>query len=136
MGLDNGIIIRNKQTKEEVTCEEANISFQFFMGDNSSTILYMRKYWGVRNEIVDALDMQDDYEKILTSADIQTIIGILWNFTDKEYFEENAGSSIWDWQEALSTLMRGICNLKIILNDIEVGNLDLDKYEIVFYDSY
>lgn len=136
MGLDNGIIIRDKQTKEEVTCEEANISSQFFIGDNSSTILYMRKYWGVRNEIVSALDMQDDYEKILTSADIQTIIGILWNFTDKGYFEENAESSIWDWQETLPNLMRGICNLKIILNDIEVENLDLDKYEIVFYDSY
>ena len=136
MGLDNGIIIRDKQTKEEVTCEEANISFQFFLSDNSNTILYMRKYWGVRNEIIRALDIQDDYEKILVPADIQIIIDILWNFTDKGYFEENAGSSIWDWQEALPTLMRGICNLKIILNDIEVGNLDLDKYEIIFYDSY
>lgn len=138
MGLDNMFFIREKETHIEVDLEEAVPNFLHFMdGANTHDIMYMRKYWGVRNEIMDFLEAKDmDYEIPVPPEKVNGIIDILWKFTDKTYFENNGGSSIWEWGEALRTLLIGICNLKIIANDMEIGLFDVEKYELCFLDSY
>lgn len=139
MGLDNMFFIREKATGKEVDVAEAVQGFQYFMGGvETVNIMYMRKYWGVRNEIMEFLraDDMNDYEIPIDAVQLKGIIEILYKFTDKEYFYNNEGSTIWSWEEALKTLFAGICNLKIILNDMENGEFNTEKYELCFLDSY
>lgn len=139
MGLDNMFFIREKATGKEVDLAEAVQGFQYFMnGVETVNIMYMRKYWGVRNEIMEFLRADDmhDYEIPIDAAQLEGVIKILYKFTDKEYFNNNGGSTIWSWEEALKTLFAGICNLKIILNDMENGEFNTEKYELCFLDSY
>lgn len=139
MGLDNMFFIREKATGKEVDLAEAVQDSQYFMdGVETVNIMYMRKYWGVRNEIMEYLRADDlhDYEIPIDAAQLEGVIKILYKFTDKEYFNNNGGSTIWSWEEALKTLFAGICNLKIILNDMENGEFNTEKYELCFLDSY
>lgn len=139
MGLDNMFFIREKATGKEVDLVEAIQDFQYFMdGVETVNIMYMRKYWGVRNEIMKFLGTDDtnDYEIPIDAAKLEGVIKILYKFTDKEYFNDNGGSTIWTWEEALRTLLSGICNLTIILNEMKNGTFNTEKYELCFLDSY
>lgn len=139
MGLDNMFFIREKATGKEVDLDEAIQDFQYFMGGvETVNIMYMRKYWGVRNEIMEFLGADDtnDYEIPIDAAELEGVIKILYKFTDKEYFNDNGGSTIWTWEEALRTLLSGICNLTIILNEMKNGTFNTEKYELCFLDSY
>ena len=92
MGLDNMFFIREKATGKEVDVAEAVQGFQYFMGGvETVNIMYMRKYWGVRNEIMEFLGADDtnDYEIPIDAVQLKGIIEILYKFTDKEYFYNN-----------------------------------------------
>lgn len=138
MGLDNMFFIRDKRTHLEVDCAEVVPNCSHFMnGADTHNIMYMRKYWGVRNKIMKYLEADEmDYAIPVAPPQIEGIIDILWKFTDKKYFEDNGGSTIWEWEETLRNLLSGICNLKIIAEDMKSGLLDTDRYELVFLDSF
>lgn len=137
MGLDNGITIKNHNkeaydkfpaawkltdTKGEVYCIEP---------------IYMRKWWGVRNEIVGYLQAKnnnpaEEYEWELSIKDIEAMRDIFYGWIDEERWGAE-GDSIWSWDENIpEQLARKIaaCNKLIKLKE------EYPDIIIEFYDSY
>lgn len=97
-------------------------------------ILYWRKNWGLRNEIVNTFRPKDNNEYLYlleTPKDVFTLIKIIVSWMDKNKWEEN-GNSIWDYDEILPILQRDIINLSIAY---VVMKNNPDIY-LEFYDSY
>lgn len=84
MGLDNGIIIRNKNTNKEIE------------------VCYWRKYWGLRDEIYRRLNLKEDELGggiyILDADDVHVVIHIISNFIQNAK-ENNYGTTFWDWED-------------------------------------
>ena len=97
-------------------------------------ILYWRKNWGLRNEIVNTFRPKDNNEYLYlleTPKDVFTLIKIIVSWMDKNKWEEN-GNSIWDYDAILPILQRDIINLSIAY---VVMKNNPDIY-LEFYDSY
>lgn len=136
MGLDNGIDVKyDSSLKDE---------YDFFKApwqkedDNSFQICYMRKWWGVRNDMVRYLSTKyhndnNAYEWILDEDDLNAFIDIYlsWN---KEQWDEY-GSSIWYWDEddIQSQIIEHIKKIRWVLKEITKHPGEIT---CVFYDSY
>ena len=162
MGLDNGIIIRIPAKSNHINipilitnrCEWSWIEGESTRINEDSIqkipylnfeMLYWRKWWGPRNEVVNYLRYkylteEEDYKWALDADDCAEIIDILKYFRDSSVWEEEA-MSVWDYNESniedqididIDTLKR----LIEFMNTKEYTELKEKGLEIYFYDSY
>lgn len=62
---------------------------------------YWRKFWGFRNEVVEAFKQESECANIpINNENIDELITILEKYLDRDYFDENA-NSIWLYHEYL-----------------------------------
>lgn len=138
MGLDNGIYVKSNIRK--ITREMLPKELSYVWNDANeenfyyTEILYWRKNWGLRNEVVHTFshNKDDEYEYCLNTVnDVFKLIRIIISFMDKEKWD-NEGQSIWEYKEALPGLQNDIINLCIIAAFMK-NNPDI---YLIFYDSY
>lgn len=136
MGLDNGIYIRSKHREITRNLFPKEMIFPFKEDyDEGVEIVYWRKNWGLRNEVIHYLspagENNSGYYTIDTPSQIFDIISIIVSFMNKEKWEED-GDSIWDYDEILPILRQNIINLAIAAAFMQ-NNFDV---YLLFYDSY
>lgn len=132
MGLDNGIIVRsNKADVKFSRCEWYSVE------EGTWEVCYWRKYWGLRNEVMQYLqkryEWEDEPARIdLTLEDVKIILTIVKEWKNKKRW--NAESrSIWSYKEAKGNLAYTIENLIYLIAKMEDFPNDIEVY---FYDSY
>lgn len=135
MGLDNSIAVRSNRRKITREMLPKEIIYPFDEDyDDEVEILYWRKNYGLRNEVVHKLPTykDSDWEYIIeTPSQVFDLIKIIISFMDRDKWEED-GDSIWEYDEMLPTLQRDIINLAIIAAFMK-NNPDI---YLIFYDSY
>jgi hypothetical protein len=154
MGLDNGVEITYNiglLEGEKVT----NLSIPYALRENlmsmyvrvrenesllEAEVVYWRKWWGCRNEVVNYLDRKyntdkDAYRWKLDTEDCRSSINNLYEFDDPDAWLED-GQSIWDYtDDNIHDQIQGdIQALKNIIALMEAKDPRLVKVE--FYDSY
>ena len=138
MGLDNGIII--KSNRRQLTRDDLPTGIVYpFNEDDSSIgieIVYWRKCWGIRNEIMNTFGWRfaddDQYQfEIDTPEQVFKLIEIIASWLDKKRWDEE-GNSIWEYDTMRSTLIANIVNLSMIYIYM-FSNPDI---YLEFYDSY
>lgn len=142
MGLDNGIELRNvtPEIEQSLPCSWIH-SYGSKKGEVTKyyELCYMRKWWGVRDDIVWFLERKYHFDEttcgdyLLDEEDLKEIRNILLSWHDKGKWEEE-GRSIWDYEE------------NEILQQLETKEEDLLKLislkrlfpnlQAYFYDSY
>ncbi len=113
MGLDNGIIIKNKN------------------GIEKEEICYWRKCWNIRRLIFECIDPNKMLFEYSLSLDNLVDIYYALKTLNKENWSENGGS-IWEWEEIRKGLKRDIKTLNKLIKRMKKES-DL---EVIFYDSY
>lgn len=105
-----------------------------------SEVVYWRKWWGCRNEVVNYLDHKYNTDKDtgrwqLDTEDCREIINILYEFDNPDTWLDY-GQSIWDYtDDNIHDQIQGdIQALKNIISMIDKKDPRLVKVE--FYDSY
>jgi hypothetical protein len=129
MGLDNGITVRGIKRKlpRYVKNYWANIECEGVM-----ELAYWRKCWGVRDQILEVLNMGNySYEKRLNRIELEAVIDLLKCFTKRGYWNEYA-NSIWTYDEYKHNQKQIIKNLKWLHRYMK-HHPDID---VRFYDSY
>lgn len=108
-------------------------AFDFRGEDNTIELIYFRKCWGIRGEILAKLHCveDNDSETPVESEDILPIVKILMKYLDKEYYEDNA-DSIWEYPEYKDNIQQSIINLMWLKMYME-SHPEVTAY---FYDSY
>lgn len=134
MGLDNGIMfrIKNKEQFGEIPAwfrresweDEHNYDYE---------ILYWRKCWNVRAEILTYLAADDDeYEWNLTLMELRDILKILNPLYTKQGWDESM--TIWSWDEIGDRYRDNLKYARKVLKWLETK--PADSFEVYFYDSY
>ena len=113
MGLDNGIIIKNKN------------------GIEKKEICYWRKCWNIRRLIFECIDPNEMLFEYSLSLDNLVDIYYALKGLNKENWNDNGGS-IWTWEEIRKGLKRNIKALNKLIKRMKRES-DL---EVIFYDSY
>lgn len=135
MGLDNGLYIKSDVRKITREMLPEGIFFPFeYDYDDVVQVLYWRKYWGVRNEVMRTFGWYDGdsgYYELDTPAKVMRFIEIVASWLNEERWEED-GDSIWEYNEVRLSLIHNIINLSIIYTLME-SNPDI---YLIFYDSY
>ena len=138
MGLDNGFYV--KSNKRELTREDlpSGIIYPFDKDYGEGIeIIYHRKDWGWRNDIMRTFGWWNDSFtqsrfELNSPANILTLIEFTARWLDKERWEDE-GSSICDYEESARWhLIQDISNLAIIYGWM-LNNPDV---YLEFYDSY
>ena len=137
IGLDNGFIV--KSNKRQITRDllPAGIIYPFDKDyEESPEIIYHRKDWGWRNDIMRTFgwwnSSVDQYKFELESpADVLTLIELTTGWLDKERWEDE-GNSIWNYEQVRPVLIQNIINLAAI-HTFMCENPDV---YLEFYDSY
>lgn len=113
MGLDNGIIVKNKNDTKEEIC-------------------YWRRCWNIRNKIFEIIEKHsnEEYKYSLSLDNVVDIYYMLKNLNKKNWFDD--GSSIWDWEDIKKSIKRNIKALNKLIKRMK-KEPDL---EVIFYDSY
>ena len=149
MGLDNGVVvvydISKKDDKKSIWIPSVlyeNTDWMYVEEKNGiscirAEVVYWRKWWGVRNEVMRALsnNENEEYHIPLNITDCYVIIEALREFDNEKKWEEE-GDSIWEYKDAHIH--------RQILNDIEalkgiirlLQDADPRIVEVYFYDSY
>ena len=96
-------------------------------------LVYFRKYWGIRGEILRKMHCAQDNDSYVTidAEDIIPIVRILMKYLDKEYYEDNA-DSIWMYHEAYDNIQQSIINLMWLKTYMESD----PNVKCYFYDSW
>lgn len=134
MGLDNGIMfkIKDKERFGEIPAwirretweDEYNYDYE---------ILYWRKCWNVRAEILTYLAADDDeYEWNLTLMELRDILKILNHLYTKQNWDESM--TIWSWDEIEDHYRDNLEYARKVLKWL--GTKPADSFEVYFYDSY
>ena len=139
--LKNGIYTRLKDGYETKVARREVIgmyedSLCLLTSFDEDDIIVLSQCENIRIELLQVLQMCENYEKVLSKEDIDTVISVLRRFLSKEYFLNSVGHCECSWYEMVKTLTTCIGNLIVIADLIEMGNIDLDVYEFVFYDYY
>lgn len=128
MGLDNGVICKNIKHNDIPTW----VKLPWDLKHEDIELVYFRKCWGIRGEILRLLHAKDDeYEISVEAEDIIPIVKILMKYLDKEYYDENA-DSIWEYDDYKENIQHSIINLMWLKVYME-AHLNVTCY---FYDSY
>lgn len=131
MGLDNGAICKNIKRDDIPTW--VHLPWGWRTDRDDVELIYFRKYWGIRSEILCKLHCTEDNdsETCIDAEDIIPIVKILMKYLDKEYYEGNA-NSIWEYEEAYDNIQQSIINLMWLKIYME-SHPDVQCY---FYDSW
>lgn len=134
MGLDNGIEIKNC-TSDILVDIPATWIWQNDNGDIwCIEAIYMRKWWGVRDQIVEYLNAKycDDWEWKLDIEDLEYIRDIFSSWNDEDRWERE-GDSIWSWEDNIPEQLEKHMTTCDILIELQKKYPNID---ICFYDSY
>ena len=129
MGLDNAVVFKN--IKKENIPIWVKLPWDWNDKYEEQEIVYFRKHWGIRGEILAKLHGNDCATTSVEVEDIIPIVKILMKYLDKEYYEDNA-SSIWEYNEAHDHIQESIINLIWLKMYMELH----PEVECYFYDSY
>ena len=130
MGLDNGIYIKGYRKKPFYVKDD------LYDQSNQIDLAYWRKYWGLRNDIINIIYENyygNDSEVLLSENQIKKIRNLIMEitFSKKRYLESCSG--YWDYN--IYSVLQGIRQMinltwaaRQVRNNPEV--------EVFWYDSY
>lgn len=130
MGLDNGIYIKGHRKKPFYVKDD------FYVQSNQIDLAYWRKYWGLRNDIINIIYENyygNDSEVLLSENQIKKIRTLIMEitFSKKRYLESCSG--YWDYN--IYSVLRGIrqmINLTWAARQVRKN----PEVEVFWYDSY
>lgn len=130
MGLDNGFVCRGISVND--IPDWVNLSGGYNQNNEEVEIVYFRKCWGIRDEILKLLhsNKEDGYVDV-DSEDIISIVKILMKYLDEVYYEDHA-DSIWSYEEARNNIQKSIFNLLWLKMYMD----EHPKVTCFFYDCY
>ena len=137
MGLENGLILH---TREPIEIPE-ELHFNLSMEDEplkySYELLYFRKCWNIRREVIRALNASYEYcgKAWLTIDEVKQIWWAIHELNHESAWE--CGSSIWMYDEIKDRLDRSLLALEWLVNFMREHVGDREPFYMVeFYDSY
>lgn len=130
MGLDNGIYIKGYRKKPFYVKDD------LYDQSNQIDLAYWRKYWGLRNDIINIIYENyygNDSEVLLSENQIKKIRNLIMEitFSKKRYLESCGG--YWDYN--IYSVLRGIrqmINLTWAARQVRKN----PEVEVFWYDSY
>ena len=130
MGLDNGIYIKGYRKKPFYVKDD------LYDQSNQIDLAYWRKYWGLRNDIINIIYANyygNDSEVLLSENQIKKIRTLIMEitFSKKRYLESCSG--YWDYN--IYSVLRGIrqmINLTWAARQVRKN----PEVEVFWYDSY
>ena len=130
MGLDNGIYIKGYRKKPFYVKDD------LYDQSNQIDLAYWRKYWGLRNDIINIIYENyygNDSEVLLSENQIKKIRNLIMEitFSKKRYLESCSG--YWDYN--IYSVLRGIrqmINLTWPASQVRKN----PEVEVFWYDSY
>ena len=130
MGLDNGIYIKGYKKKPFYVKDD------LYDQSNQIDLAYWRKYWGLRNDIINIIyenNYGNDSEVLLTENQIKKRRNLIMEitFSKKRYLESCGG--YWDYN--IYSVLRGIrqmINLTWAARQVRKN----PEVEVFWYDSY
>ena len=130
MGLDNGIYIKGYRKKPFYVKDD------LYDQSNQIDLAYWRKYWGLRNDIINIIYenyYSNDSEVLLSENQIKKIRNLIMEitFSKKKYLESCSG--YWDYN--IYSVLRGIrqmINLTWAARQVRKN----PEVEVFWYDSY
>ena len=130
MGLDNGIYIKGYRKKPFYVKDD------LYDQSNQIDLAYWRKYWGLRNDIINIIYENyygNDSEVLLSENQIKKIRTLIMEitFSKKRYLESCSG--YWDYN--IYSVLRGIrqmINLTWAARQVRKN----PEAEVFWYDSY
>ena len=130
MGLDNGIYIKGYRKKPFYVKDD------LYDQSNQIDLAYWRKYWGLRNDIINIIYENyygNDSEVLLSENQIKKIRNLIMEitFSKKRYLESCSG--YWDYN--IYSVLRGIrqmINLTWAARQVRKN----PEVEVIWYDSY
>lgn len=130
MGLDNGIYIKGYKKKPFYVKDD------LYEQSNQIDLAYWRKYWGLRNDIINIIYENyygNDSEVLLSENQIKKIRILIMEitFSKKRYLESCSG--YWDYN--IYSVLRGIrqmINLTWAARQVRKN----PEVEVFWYDSY
>lgn len=130
MGLDNGIYIKGYKKKPFY------IKDDLYDQSNQIDLAYWRKYWGLRNDIINIIYENyygNDSEVLLSENQIKKIRNLIMEitFSKKRYLESCSG--YWDYN--IYSVLRGIrqmINLTWAARQVRKN----PEVKVFWYDSY
>lgn len=131
MGLDNGLFVKGIDQKDVPSFVRIPFHFNSKNKDHSINFIYMRKCWGIRNDILNLIHGNEQDCSNIDREDIPAIIRIFYKYTDPKIYEDCA-DSIWTYEEYLPNLIQDIINLEWLYYYWETH----PNLEVKFYDSY
>lgn len=134
MGLDNYICIREKKTHKHLSVKD--VLDKSYSPMPEGFVCYWRNFWGFRDEVVEEVLKNRHSVVILSLEDLIEILIVLEKYTEVSYYEDKNVNQIWSWREYLLQIVKTIANLRLLIDDIAEGRIDLDEYEVIWVDSY
>lgn len=137
MGLENGLILHTREPIE--IPEEIEVDFSIEEGPLkfSYELLYFRKCWNIRREVVRALNADYEYcgKAWLTIDEVKKIWWAISEVNHKGAWDDN--DSIWTWDEIKDRLDHSLLALEWLVKFMRqyVGEKE-PFYMVEFYDSY
>ena len=130
MGLDNGIYIKGYRKKPFYVKDD------LYDQSNQIDLAYWRKYWGLRNDIINIIYenyYSNDSEVLLSENQIKKIRNLIMEitFSKKRYLESCSG--YWDYN--IYSVLRGIrqmINLTWAARQVRKN----PEVKVFWYDSY
>lgn len=130
MGLDNGIYIKGYRKKPFYVKDD------LYDQSNQIDLAYWRKYWGLRNDIINIIYENyygNDSEVLLSENQIKKIRNLIMEitFSKKRYLESCSG--YWDYN--IYSVLRGIrqmINLTWAARQVRKN----PEVKVFWYDSY
>ncbi|MDD7756748.1 MAG: hypothetical protein PUJ51_19960 [Clostridiales bacterium] len=130
MGLDNGIYIKGYRKKPFYVKDD------LYEQSNQIDLAYWRKYWGLRNDIINIIYENyygNNSEVLLSENQIKKIRNLIMEitFSKKRYLESCSG--YWDYN--IYSVLRGIrqmINLTWAARQVRKN----PEVEVFWYDSY
>ena len=130
MGLDNGIYIKGYRKKPFYVKDD------LYDQSNQIDLAYWRKYWGLRNDIINIIYENyygNDSEVLLSENQIKKIRNLIMEitFSKKKYLESCGG--YWDYN--IYSVLQGIrqmINLTWAARQVRKN----PEVEVFWYDSY
>ena len=130
MGLDNGIYIKGYRKKPFYVKDD------LYDQSNQIDLAYWRKYWGLRNDIINIIYenyYSNDSEVLLSENQIKKIRNLIMEitFSKKRYLESCSG--YWDYN--IYSVLQGIrqmINLTWAARQVRKN----PEVEVFWYDSY
>ena len=130
MGLDNGIYIKGYRKKPFYVKDD------LYDQSNQIDLAYWRKYWGLRNDIINIIYENyygNDSEVLLSENQIKKIRNLIMEitFSKKRYLESCGGY----WNYNIYSVLRGIrqmINLTWAARQVRKN----PEVEVFWYDSY